>query len=116
MSPERTSRRDAIGKLAGLGALAGLGSGATLARTAALPEASLLRERPEKFWARLRSEQFLLGKSRIFLNNGSLGVMPRPVLQAVVDSLTRGAEYATNDVVRWGYETLDAEREEMAGF
>ena len=42
--------------------------------------------------------------------------MPRPVLQAVIDSLTRGAEYATDDVPRWGYETLDAERTEMAEF
>jgi selenocysteine lyase/cysteine desulfurase len=42
--------------------------------------------------------------------------MPRPVLQAVIDSLTRGAEYPTDDVPRWGYETLDAERTEMAEF
>ncbi|MFM8357465.1 MAG: aminotransferase class V-fold PLP-dependent enzyme, partial [Verrucomicrobiota bacterium] len=30
--------------------------------------------------------------------------------------LTRGAEYATDTVPRWGYETLDAERAEMAAF
>ncbi len=42
--------------------------------------------------------------------------MPRPVLEAVIDSLTHGAEYPTDDVPRWGYETLEAERTEMAEF
>ena len=58
----------------------------------------------------------MLPEKRIFLNPGSLGVAPRPVLHAVIASLNRGAEYATDNIVRWGYETMDAERAEMAEF
>jgi selenocysteine lyase/cysteine desulfurase len=64
----------------------------------------------------VRHEQFLLDDARIFLNPGSLGVMPRPVLQAVIDSLTSGAVQATDEVPRWGFEKLEPERTEMADF
>lgn len=76
----------------------------------------LLATDPERYWSRLREEQFLLAKDRVFLNPGSLGVMPRPVMQAVVDSLTRGAEYRSDQMHRWGYETLEPERAEVAEF
>ncbi|MBI2929063.1 MAG: aminotransferase class V-fold PLP-dependent enzyme [Verrucomicrobia bacterium] len=110
------SRRDALRRFALAGALAGIPWSRALAQPAPLPGRELLRENPEQFWLRVRREQFLLPEWRVFLNPASLGVMPRPVLQAVVDSLTRGAEYATDDVPRWGYETLDPERAEMAEF
>jgi selenocysteine lyase/cysteine desulfurase len=64
----------------------------------------------------VRRGQFLLPKGRAFLNPGSLGVMPRPVMQAVFESLQRGAVYATETVQRWGYEALEPERAEMASF
>ena len=82
----------------------------------ALPDPSLRSSDPEAYWTRVRRGQFLLPEGRAFLNPGSLGVMPRSVLQAVFESLNRGAEYATDTVQRWGYESLDAERAEMAGF
>jgi isopenicillin-N epimerase len=78
--------------------------------------ADLLHSDSERFWARLRDEHFLLAPSRVFLNPGSLGVMPRSVLQAVTDSLTRGAEYRSDVMHRWGYEALEAERSEMSDF
>jgi len=81
-----------------------------------LPEATLRRSDPEAYWTRVRRGQFLLPETRAFLNPGSLGVMPRPVMQAVVESLQRGAEYATDTVPRWGYESLEPERAEMAAF
>jgi isopenicillin-N epimerase len=87
-----------------------------MAQTLALPSREWLTKDPERFWNTLRSEQFLLADRRIFLNPGSLGVVPRPVLQAMVNSLDRGAAYATDDIVRWGYETLEPERAEMAEF
>ena len=112
----QVSRRGALRQLALLGALAGMPWNETRAELPALPNRGWLNTDPERFWAALRSEQFLLPEGRVYLNPGSLGVAPRPVLQAVIASLQRGAEYATDDIERWGYETLEPERREMAEF
>ena len=129
------SRREALrrwaqgGVGAGLGLLTGGASPSVSAATPpthparglqdaapALPDAALRTTDPEAYWTRIRRDQFLLSEQRAFLNPGSLGVMPRPVLKAVFDSMQRGAEYATDTVERWGYESLEAERAEMASF
>lgn len=81
-----------------------------------LPEDALLTRDPEKWWLRLRREQFLLPDWRAFLNNGSLGVAPRPVVDAVAQFLTQSAGLASDEYPRWGYETLDAHRAEMAEY
>jgi isopenicillin-N epimerase len=83
---------------------------------AALPPESLFRADPEAYWTQLRKDQFLLPDWRCFLNNGSLGVTPKPVLKAVTDYLERAAALLLDDYPRWGYETLDAERAKMAAF
>jgi selenocysteine lyase/cysteine desulfurase len=77
---------------------------------------ALASEDPESYWKRVRREQFYLPEWRIFLNNGSLGVAPKPVVKAVSDYLTRGATLASDEYPRWGYETLDEYRAEMAEF
>ena len=41
---------------------------------------------------------------------------PRPVVQAVNDYMERGASLTEDEYPRWGYETLDAQREQFAGF
>lgn len=91
--------------------LAGLAS-------AALPPESLLQSNPEQYWSRVRAEQFLLPESRVFLNNGSLGIAPRPVLDAVESYLRNSAALTIPEYEypRWGYETLDAHRTEAAAF
>ncbi|MBI5083646.1 MAG: aminotransferase class V-fold PLP-dependent enzyme [Acidobacteria bacterium] len=81
-----------------------------------LPDPSLLAADPEKYWLRVREEQFFLPGWRNFLNNGSLGVAPRPVVGAVEDFLEHGAALLSDEYPRWGYETLDEERAEMAAF
>jgi isopenicillin-N epimerase len=70
----------------------------------------------EAYWSRLRREQFLLPDWRIYLNNGSLGVAPKPVVKAVSDFMSRSAGLLTDEYPRWGYETLDEARAEMAEF
>lgn len=70
----------------------------------------------EAYWNRIRKEQFLLEDWRAYLNNGSLGVAPRPVVQAVNAFTERSAMLSTEEYPRWGYETLDRQRELMAGF
>jgi len=81
-----------------------------------LPDPALLERNPETYWNRIRDEQFLLPDWRAFMNNGSLGIAPRPVLKAVTDYLSQAAALLNDDYPRWGYETLDDERAELAGF
>src|SRR5512134_1450875 len=95
-----------------------LGMAALQAATvkATLPDAALRISDPEKYWLRVRKEQFFLPDWRAFLNNGSLGVIPRPVYAAVTEYMERAAGLMMDEYPRWGYETLDAERTEMAEF
>jgi isopenicillin-N epimerase len=115
-------RREVLKSTAAAAAVLGLDLSAPEAAQAAtapappLPPVSLLAADPEKYWKRIRDEQFLLPDWRIFLNNGSLGLTPRPVLQAVAAYLEESAALTTDDYHRWGYETLDDHRAEMAAF
>ncbi len=99
--------------LAAAAALTGLPAfSAKAVESPALPDAGLSERDPEKYWKRIRDEQFLLPDRRVFLNNGSLGVAPKPVVRAVIDYLERGAALTLPDgeYPRWGYETLDEHR------
>ncbi len=112
----RLNRREALSRLALGATLFAEPVREALAQITPLPSPGLRQTDPENYWARARQEQFLLPEDRVFLNNGSLGVTPRPVLSAMVQYLERAAALDMEDVPRWGYETLDAEREEMAEF
>lgn len=81
-----------------------------------LPDPALRAANPDKYWLRIRKEQFLLPDWRAFLNNGSLGVAPAPVVKAVTGYIEAAAALIHDDYPRWGYETLDEERAEMAAF
>lgn len=81
-----------------------------------LPDAALLRRDPEAYWKRIRKEQFFLPEWRAFLNNGSLGVMPKPVFAAVADFLETGASLTNDSYPRWGYEPLDEHRTALASY
>ncbi len=90
---------------------------ALFAATPPLPADTLFQQDPEAYWKRIRDEQFYLPGWRSFLNNGSLGVAPRPVLAVVTDYLERSAALNLDyPYPRWGYETLDEYREELARF
>ena len=98
-------------------ALFGVPASAASGAVPPLPDRDLFLRDPEAFWKRIRDEQFLLPGWRAFLNNGSLGVAPRPVLAAVQDYLDRSAELRIESgYPRWGYETLDEFRTELAQF
>lgn len=82
-----------------------------------LPDDALFSRDPETYWTRLRDEQFFLPQWRSFLNNGSLGVTPRPVYQHVAKYMEDSAALETQyPYPRWGYETLDEEREELSKY
>ncbi|MDQ7054659.1 MAG: hypothetical protein Q9P14_17890, partial [candidate division KSB1 bacterium] len=53
---------------------------------------------PEKYWEFVR-EQFPQPKDEVFFNNGTLGAMPTPVVEKVVDSL----QELTRTIARWDY-------------
>jgi len=83
----------------------------------ALPDDALFARNPETYWTRMREEQFFLPQWRSFLNNGSLGVLPRPVYQAVAAYMEKAAALETAyPYPRWGYETMDEEREELSKY
>jgi isopenicillin-N epimerase len=94
-------------------ALALLGVSASAAQ---LPDSSLFAKDPERYWKRVRAEQFFLPEWRAYLNNGSLGVPPRSVVAAVSDYLRHGASLVDDEYPRWGYETLEKHRTTMAKF
>jgi len=118
----KMNRREAIRKLTYSAALFGLPASVVSAETTALPGISLLDGDPEAYWNRLREEQFLMPGKRVFLNTGSVGVAARPVVKVVCDYLEQSAGLHMEGLhdgdayPRWGYETLDDHRTELARF
>ncbi|MGA3185996.1 MAG: aminotransferase class V-fold PLP-dependent enzyme [Bryobacteraceae bacterium] len=87
------------------------------ATPSSLPDNALFSRDPETYWKRMREEQFFLPQWRSFLNNGSLGVLPRPVYHTVAEYLQNAAALELSyPYPRWGYETLDEEREELSKY
>ncbi|MBL8241382.1 MAG: aminotransferase class V-fold PLP-dependent enzyme [Bryobacterales bacterium] len=80
----------------------------------ALPAAALAAENPEAYWKQIRDEQFHLPGWRAYMNNGSLGVAPKPVVAAVQQYMLRGATLESDEYPRWGYERMDTHRAALA--
>jgi isopenicillin-N epimerase len=120
MNIKTISRREALGQLAGAAALFGVTAEEAWA-SETMPDARMLTSDPDGYWDRLRRDQFLMPEARAFLNTGSLGVAPKPVVEQVANYLHRSAELEFQDMQverypRWGYETLDKERAVLADF
>ncbi len=118
----KMNRREAIRNLTYSAALFGLPASVVSAEATTLPSTSLLDGDAERYWNRLREEQFLMPGKRAFLNTGSVGVAAKPVVQAVCDYLEQSAAlqmeglHAEDRYPRWGYETLDKHRSELAQY
>lgn len=89
---------------------------ALLTGLAALPSAALAETDPELYWRRIREEQFSLPHWRVFLNNGSLGITPKPVVAAMKAFIDRSAALDIEEYPRWGYERMDEHRKALAEF
>lgn len=98
------------------GALFGLTGSGFAAAPPPLPDSKLLERNPDNYWKRVRDEQFLLPNWRAFLNNGSLGIAPKFVVKSVADYLASSAGLEMDYYPRWGYETMDEHRQELADF
>ena len=95
------SRRKALKSL-GLSALSlPAFTGNTFAQqNVALPDAN-----DPSYWKGVR-DQYLLSKDQVFFNTGTIGVMPR----VVVERVTKHMNYVASNVADWAYKDDNAER------
>ena len=83
-----------------------------------LPAGELYDRDQEKYWASLR-ELFIIPRDEVYLNNGTNGSCPLPVLQAVFDSYkqTEKMDQADpEDYPIWGYGPWNEYRDPLADF
>lgn len=83
-----------------------------------LPSAGLYQTDPETYWKELRA-QFLIPAGEVYLNNGTVGSSPRPVLKAIFDSYELTEKMAQNDPEDypiWGYGPWNEYRDPLATF
>jgi selenocysteine lyase/cysteine desulfurase len=107
--------------LAGAGfAGAAVFNNSLLARIAAapreLPPDSLLQADEDAYWAELR-KQFLIPEDEVYLNAGTVGSSPAPVLKAVFDGYNETEKMAQEDpedYPLWGYGALNEFRGPLA--
>jgi isopenicillin-N epimerase len=117
-------RRGFLSSLAGAVAATHAGEGASLWRgrpvqaPAQLPDHALYDSNEEQYWAELR-KQYLIPADEVYLNNGTVGSSPEPVLRAVFDGYNDTEKMAQNDPEDypiWGYGPWNEFRDPLAAF
>ena len=85
---------------------------------ASLPDRSQYANNEDAYWAELR-KQFLIPADEIYLNNGTVGSSPAPVLRAVFDGYQKSEELDESDPEDypiWGYAAWNQYRDPLAAF
>ena len=84
----------------------------------AMPDSALYEKDEETFWGAL-SNQFLIPEDEVYLNNGTVGSSPIPVLKAIFDCYHESERMAQNDPEDypiWGYAAWNEFRDPLAAF
>ena len=84
----------------------------------AMPDAALYEKDEEAYWTALR-KQFLIPEDEVYLNNGTVGSSPMPVLKAIIDcyhNAERMAQTEPEDYPIWGYAAWNEFRDPLAAF
>ena len=82
------------------------------------PDSALFDKNEDAYWAELR-KQFLIPEDEIYLNNGTVGSSPAPVLRAVFDGYTtteKMDQQDPEDYPIWGYAAWNEFRDPLAAF
>jgi isopenicillin-N epimerase len=114
-------RRHFLSSLAGIGALAAFKTDAfaeTCPATPPLPSQTLYNQNEDAYWAAMR-DQFVIPREEVYLNNGTVGSSPMPVLKAVFDAFLDTEKMAQADPEEypiWGYDPYVKHREALAQF
>lgn len=118
-------RRRFLLSSAAIAAASGLPFSVAEARAAAqaendppLPARHLYDLDEEAYWRELR-KQFLIPTDEVYLNNGTVGSSPRPVLRAIFEAYDKSEQMAQadpEDYPIWGYAAWNEYRDPLAAF
>ena len=118
---------DRRGFLSSFAGLAGTAGALSLARdwpalfeqeAPKLPDSALYSSDEEAYWGQLR-KQFLIPADEVYLNNGTVGSSPLPVLRAIFDGYNETEKMAQSnpeDYPIWGYASWNEFRDPVAAF
>ena len=83
-----------------------------------LPDRGLYDSNEEAYWAEMR-KQFVIPADEVYLNNGTVGSSPAPVLRAIFDGYNETEKMAQSDPEDypiWGYAAWNEFRDPLAAF
>ena len=114
-------RRHFLSSATGLAASLALGNNlfAQLEKVpATVPNSGLYEKNEEAYWSELR-KQFLIPADEVYLNNGTVGSSPAPVLRAIFDGYNQTEkmdQQDPEDYPIWGYAAWNEFRDPLAAF